>query len=403
MSITIIESLKQVQDDMIQTTRKLCDINSGSYNSEGLANVADELKILFSTLFTDIKEVPLKPIQRVTASGKIEEIELRPSLVFKRNPEAPMQLLMTGHYDTVFPVTSSFQSTWIEGEYLRGPGVADMKGGLVMLKHALDYTFSQPYGEKVGVTLIISPDEEIGSPSSAELLVELAKTADFGLTYEPALADGTLAGARKGSGNFSIVVKGKSAHAGREFFNGRNAMIAAAEVSLKLAQLSDQETGITVNVAAIDGGGPPNVVPDTAVIRFNIRIEQPAQMSILNEINSIIDSVASNSGCDIELHGTFNRPPKPMTERQQWMFELLKDVGQDLGLAIAWKPTGGCCEGNNLAAAGLINIDTLGVRGGAIHSEDEFAVLDSFAERAALSAALIKRLLDITLEGEHSC
>lgn len=403
MSNKIIESLKQVQDDMIRTTRRLCDINSGSYNTEGLANVADELKALYSNLFPDINEVPLKPIQRVTPAGKIEEIELRPSLVFKRNPEAPLQLLMTGHYDTVFPVTSNFQSTWIEGEHLRGPGVADMKGGLVMLKHALDYTFAQPYGQNVGVTLIISPDEEIGSPSSAELLAELAKSADFGLTYEPALADGTLAGARKGSGNFSIIVKGKSAHAGREFFNGRNAMIAAAEVSLKLAELSSQESGITVNVAAIDGGGPPNVVPDTAVIRFNIRIEQPEQMSILDEINSIIGSVASISECDIELHGTFNRPPKPMTERQQWMFELLKDVGQDLGLAIAWKPTGGCCEGNNLAAAGLINIDTLGVRGGAIHSEDEFAVLDSFAERAALSAALIKRLLDITLEGGHSC
>jgi len=402
MGSTLVDEFRRAQDTMISTTRTLCDINSGSHNPEGLRSVAEGLKALYRDVFAEVEEVALAPIERVEPTGEIREVAVEPSLVFRRNPNAPIQLLCTGHYDTVFPENSDFQQTWIEGDHLRGPGVADMKGGLVILKHALEYTFAQPYAERIGVTLVVSPDEEIGSPSSAAVLTDLAKNADYGLTYEPALADGTLAGARKGSGNFSIVIKGKAAHAGREFFNGRNAIVSAARVASELAKLSCADSGLTVNIGAIDGGGPVNVVPDTAVIRFNIRIEDATQMAVTDEITALLAAEASASGCEISLHGHFNRPPKPMTERQEWMFQLLKSVGNDLGIGIDWKPTGGCCEGNNLAAAGLINIDTLGVRGGAIHSDGEFAVMSSFPERAALSAALIQRLAEMNKE-ESAC
>ncbi len=389
----LIESLQDRQQSMVATTRRLADINSGSFNPSGIDEVNRQLRHLFATVADTIATIALAPIPQVSDEGAKSAFTPPQMQIFSARTEAPLQLLCTGHSDTVFPHNSGFQSTWIAENHLRGPGVADMKGGLVVLLEALRAIDNSPFRERVGFTIAISPDEEIGSPSSAAELATLAQQAHFGLTYEPALADGTLAGARKGSGNFSFVVSGKSAHAGREFFRGRNALTAAARLCLALEAMSDETEGITVNIGKISGGGPVNVVPDTAVCRFNVRIndaEQQARME--TKIAEVVARVEGESGCAVELHGNFNRPPKPVTAKQQALFDLLQNCGEQLDLDIRYNATGGCCEGNNLAAAGLVNIDTLGVRGGHIHSDKEFACLDSFVERAQLSALLIAKL-----------
>ncbi len=381
---------------MIETTIALCNINSGSYNEEGLNRVQKELHRIFSPLSDHCELKPLPPVKKINNAGEIEYFKTPPMQVFQARPKANLQILFTGHSDTVFPKDSNFQTCWVEENYLRGPGTADMKGGLVILSECLRALNNSPWRDEFGFTVAISPDEEIGSPSSAEQLMALAQTADYGMTYEPALADGTLAGARKGSGNFTLTARGLSTHAGRDFFSGRNALVAIASAAQQMASLSDNNTGVTVNVGEITGGGPVNVVPDNAVCRFNVRVHKPQQQQqILKSIESIIQSVEKASGCQLELHGHFNRPPKIMTEPQKSMFELLRKCGEKLGLSIQWKDTGGCCEGNNLAAAGLLNIDTLGVRGGYIHSANEFAFIDSFVERAQLSALFITQLIAI--------
>ena len=145
-----------------------------------------------------------------------------------------------------------------------------------------------------------------------------------------------------------------------------------------------------------------NVVPELAIVRFNIRVDQPEDTCVIDTIKELANGVAQDTGCTFDLHGHFNRPPKPMTDEQLEMFELLRSCGAELGLDVQWKPTGGCCEGNNLAAAGLLNIDTLGVRGGLIHSDDEFACLDSFVERAQLSALLITALAEKSIANLNS-
>lgn len=249
----------------------------------------------------------------------------------------------------------------------------------------------------IGYEVVINSDEEVGSPSSAALLVRAAQGKVAALTYEPsALPDGTLAGARAGSGNFSIVIFGRSAHAGRNPEEGRNAVLAAADIALRLKVASGVTAdgrGFSCNPAKIDGGGPNNVVPDQAVLRVNFRPRTPADeiaASVL--LDQVIADVALAHDVVIQRHGSFGRPPKPMDEKAERLFGLVQRCGADLGLSIGWRDTGGVCDGNNIAACGVPVVDTMGARGGSIHSHDEFLITDSLPERTQLSALTLLRL-----------
>ena len=255
---------------------------------------------------------------------------------------------------------------------------------------ALEAFERHPDKDRVGWRVLLSPDEEIGSLASAPHLAGLAAHAHVGLTYEPALADGALASSRKGSGNFSVLVRGRAAHAGRDFASGRNAIVAAARIADSLDELNGLRDGVTVNVARIDGGGPSNMVPDVAVIRFNVRLPSPDDMRWIEA--AVRDRLTVGEGLTAELHGGFTRPPKPVNAAQQALFTAAREAGSLVGVDLGWKPSGGVCEGNNLFAAGLPNLDTLGVRGGDIHSEQEHAWPESFAERTRLSAAILCKL-----------
>ena len=152
-------------------------------------------------------------------------------------------------------------------------------------------------------------------------------------------------------------------------------------------------TGVNVNPARIDGGGPNNIVPDLAVLRFNVRPTTPEQQAAITaEIGALILGVAAQHEVAITLDGGFARPPKPLDANQLRLFELVRDCGRDLSLDIGWRDTGGVCDGNNLAATGLAVVDTLGPRGGAIHASDEYLCTDRLAERAQLSALLLMRV-----------
>ena len=205
------------------------------------------------------------------------------------------------------------------------------------------------------------------------------------------MPDGTFAGARPGSGNFSFTVTGRSAHAGRNPEDGRNALVAAADLALRLK--AGMRDGLSVNPAKIDGGSPNNVVPDLAVLRVNVRprtLDDQAAAQTL--IDAMVAAVAAEHDVQIDSHGHFARPPKPMTPALETLFAVVRQAGADLGQPVAWQSTGGVCDGNNIAACGVPVIDTMGVRGGSIHSMEEFLIVDSLSERAALSALTILRL-----------
>jgi glutamate carboxypeptidase len=379
-------------DWMVSQVLDWAEVNSGSRNLDGLAAIADLLAAVYGTLPGDLALKDPAPVEAMAPDGSLLPVAHGRNLHLKVRPEAPVQLLFTGHMDTVFGADHPFQeATWVSDDVVGGPGVADMKGGLSVLLRALQSVESVGAAQ-LGYEVVINSDEEVGSPGSAALIAEAAKGKKAALTYEPsALPDGTLAGARPGSGNFSISILGRSAHAGRNPEEGRNAILAAADLALRLAEA--RQDGLTVNPARIDGGGPNNVVPDKAVLRVNMRPRTPALQAIAQALlDGAVATVAARHDVTIHVHGGFARAPKPIDPAALKLFELVKRSGADLGQEISWRDSGGVCDGNNIAATGVPVVDTMGARGGAIHSPDEYMIVESLVERAQLSALTILRL-----------
>jgi glutamate carboxypeptidase len=382
-------------EPMLDQVLEWAAINSGSRNLGGLERMADVLVDAFAALPGLIRLERPAPVKKVDSAGHEIEIGHGRHLHLTVRPTAPVQLLFTGHMDTVYGPDHSFQETrWLEGGVLNGPGVADMKGGLSVMLAALKAVEASPHPDRIGYEIVISSDEEVGSPASAALLAQAAEGKRAALTYEPAaLPDGTLAAARPGSGNFDFVVRGRSAHAGRNPEEGRNAIVAASELALRLSM--SKTPGLSINPARIDGGGPNNVVPDLAILRVNLRPRTTDDQEIAARlIAKALDETAKQHDVFIEAHGGFGRPPKPLTGEAEALFKLVKKAGADLGQAIGWQPSGGVCDGNNIAACGVPVVDTMGVRGGKIHSAEEYLIVDSLKERAALSALTILRLAE---------
>ena len=391
------------QDAMLERTITLCDINSGSFHSEGVNRVIEAIVPMLERLGGAIERRVLPGYPVLGEDGVMAERPIGDALIVRKRPDAALQILLGGHLDTVFPKDSAFQTVQrLDDTTVNGPGVADLKGGLVIMMTALEAleraVADTPLADQIGWTIFLNPDEEIGSKSSAAMLTELAKQHDLGLVYEPAYPDGGLAGQRKGSGNFEIVVHGRAAHAGREHHLGRNAIAALARATAALDALNGQRDGVTINVGKVTGGGPVNIVPELAVLRLNTRLEKHSDQAwITEQFDRVLAELNAQDGIKATLHGGFTRPPKPVTPDIQRLMDHIADCGKQLGIEIGYTATGGCCDGNNLAAAGLPNIDNLGVVGGDIHSDREYLHTPSLSKRAQLSALLLMRLADGSL------
>jgi len=396
LTATETATLERAADaPMLAQVERWAAINSGTGNLAGLKNVAGQLADSFAALPGDVRLVAADPVESIDAAGRVSTIQRGDHLHLRVRPDAPVQLLLTGHMDTVFAADHPFQSLkWLDPGVLNGPGTADMKAGISVILAALTALEASPFADRVGYDVMINSDEETGSHASARLIAELAAGKTAALTYEPALPDGTLAGARPGSGNFSVIIHGSAAHAGRNPEEGRNALVAAADLAVRLNALKSLE--LKVNPARIDGGGPNNVVPDQAILRVNLRPATPeAMVAAETALRDTIANIQRDHDVHCHLHGGFNRPPKPLDPAATRLFELVRDCGAALGLPpISWNATGGVCDGNNIAACGIPVVDTMGPRGGAIHSSDEFLIVDSLAERAQLSALTMTRIAE---------
>lgn len=381
------------QAAMLAQVEQWVAVNSGTRNVAGLNTVAGMLADSFAALPGEVSLIDPDPVETVEPDGTIRAIEHGRHLLVQVRPEASVRMLFTGHMDTVYGETHAFQAMrYTDPNTLNGPGAADMKGGLSVMLAALQAVEAGGIGDRFGYDVMINSDEETGSFASARLIERVARGKVAAFTYEPALPDGTLAGARGGTGNFSIVVTGRSAHAGRNPEEGRNAIVAAADIALRLNAVRGPR--LAVNPARIDGGGPNNVVPDHAVLRVNFRPHGSDEIErARSQIDAAVAMVAAQHDVTVAVHGSFNRPPKPIDAGAAKLFALVQAAGADLSIPIAWRDTGGVCDGNNIAAAGVPVIDTMGVRGGAIHSTQEYMIVDSLAERARLSALSIARIV----------
>lgn len=390
----VIQYAKENHELMVQQLHDLCNINSGSENLNGLRTVHQALFDLFKPISDNIETIPMKPVNQIDMNGINNSFQCGDALLIQKRPELKRRILLAGHMDTVFGVEHPFQKCqYIENNVVNGPGVADMKGGLLVILHAVTAFESLKGTNDIGWDLFINADEEIGSFASGEYLKLFSTKYDAGLIYEPAMTpDGCLAKNRKGSGKLTLIAKGIAAHAGRAFYEGKNAIYHLSRAICDIQNLNGQRDGVTINIGKILGGEALNVVPDKAVAKLDIRISSPEdELWVRNAIQEIIKSI-EEKGYELKVHGDFSRPVKRVNQATVQLFNRIQSIGQKLDLNIEWKDSGGCCDGNNLAQYGMPVIDTLGVRGGNIHSGDEYILLDSLIDRTILSGLILQDL-----------
>ena len=372
--------------------RAWAEINSGSLNLDGLRRCTEAVVKEFRPLGGEETWIDLPAMRVMDEDGQVVERPLGRAVRIVKRPHAQRRVLLAIHVDTVYGPDDPFQRlTLPDRNTMRGPGVVDAKGGLGVMLAALEVFERSSVAERIGWTVLINPDEELGSPGSGHLFEALAKEHDVGLLFEPALPNGDLVGARKGSGTFTAVMRGRSAHAGRDFHKGRNAIVALSEFVMRVSGLSGQE--VTVNVGRSTGGGAVNVVPDLASCQFNVRVSSAAEQRMVGQsLSELVAQFNSRDGFKLLLHGSFTAPPKGVDAPMRSLMACVDECRRELGLNTGWGPSGGTCDGNRLAAAGLVNVDSLGPRGGNLHSPDEFVLLDSLTERAKLAALLMMKL-----------
>lgn len=314
-------------------------------------------------------------------------------------------ILIASHLDTVFDPRGPFTKlAWTEGGAKAiGPGVVDMKGGIVIALHALEALAE--CGIPVRWTYFFNSDEETGTYHSAAALMDEAKRHQWGLATEPALPDGGLAVERKGSGQFIVEAFGKGAHAGRDFEKGVSAVYLLARTLAKVEGLTDFAAGVTVNVGPLRGGAATNIVPDYAAAWGNVRFptaETGERFRLALESLDTTGVPVSGTGASVgnptptpgtvRIRHSMNRPAKPMTEGTRQLAEIARSVAESLGQNLPFSSTGGVCDGNLMQAAGLPTIDSLGVRGGGLHTHSEWIETRSLVERCRLFAGVLVRL-----------
>ncbi len=385
-----LERLENRQEEMLATITRLCDINSGTLNLPGVERVSQELVKLFEPLGGDLQLIDTAPWSVVGDGGKRTDQALGKIIHIIKHPEASGKVMLCIHCDTVYGIGDSFQKCRMTaGGQLNGPGVADAKGGLIVMLEALKTLESSPLAGQIGWEVIINPDEEIGSPGSGSFLRSRAGECDFGMLFEPALPGGGLVSWRKGTGNFTFVVRGQSAHSGRDFAAGRNAIVALARLLDEIDQLNI-EPDVTYNVGRITGGGAVNIVPDLAVGRVNVRVVNLEQQSGVEiDFADLVEKYNQLDGISVEISGGFTSPPKPLEDNVKPLQHRITRCAQILDIDIDWQGTGGACDGNKFASAGLPNIDTLGPCGGHIHSSNEFLIPGSLIPRTKLASLIL--------------
>ncbi|MCB1174792.1 MAG: hydrolase [Leptospiraceae bacterium] len=392
----LLEIIQADSERMLNHTIEWSRVNTHSLNPDGIRRLSGMVSEAFAPLASRISSIELPDLIEIDSRGRQQHTPLAPCLAIQgpRRLHA-LRLLFMIHLDTVYPSDGGFDSVQRrEGGILHGPGVADAKGGMAVIHQVLSAIEQSPLAARIEWQVFLNTDEELGSPGSMPLMPELARSADFGLLYEPALPDGSLIANRKGSGNFTLLIKGRAAHAGREFFAGRSAIHLAAQAVVQLAEMSSAANGTTINVGSIDGGGPVNVVADIAVVRFNARVRSLAAMhQVQSELQALTNQLNANDGFTAQLFGEFSSPPKLVDQKTAALLQLAQGCATTLGIPLELKDSGGVCDGNKLLAGGLPNIDTLGVRGRDIHSHNEIMWVDSLVERAQLSLLLVESLV----------
>ncbi|MCZ2257396.1 M20 family metallopeptidase [Sporosarcina sp. G11-34] len=306
-------------------------------------------------------------------------------LLYEIKDDSKPRILLMSHYDTVW--NKGELQIVEEGDTIYGPGIFDMKAGLISSIWAIDSLLHVEKELPFSPVFLFTADEETGSESSRDIIETVAKTCDAVFVMEPAEAHtDALKTERKGVGRFDIEVTGKSAHAGNHHEDGVNAIVEIAKLIVKLEKLTDYSTGTTVNVGTIHGGSTSNVVPEKAKIEVDFRITSAEEGE---RIEKVIQSLtAEDDRVSLSIKGGINRPPLEKNEKNKRLFELAQRTGQKLGMNITESSVGGGSDGNFTSPLGIPTIDGLGIPGDGAHARNEHILFNKFTEKCAFVAEL---------------
>lgn len=375
-------------DELVNRLESFSNLNTHTYNLKNLDVAVDQLQEMFSELEPDeINQYELSPIDSINTNGEITQLNHGKVLRLRKRQNAETKILLCGHYDTVYPKDHDFQNVTINENKMMGPGVLDMKGGLMTMLYALLAYENSDIKSKIGWEVLIVSDEEVGSIASSSYLGTSARNNDFGLLYEPALPDGSIVKSRKGVGSYTMVFRGVSAHAGRCFNDGLNAFYGVSDFINWSKNMMEINKDLIINLGKVEGGGPNNVVPDLAIARFNARVSTKKQRTEFEHQLEIFNRRMRKKYPGTELHGKFTSPPKPYSTKAKEIVSGLQKCAKQLNMPkIKLVATGGASDGNKLNGFGLPNIDSLGPIGDGMHSRDEYVLIDSIKQRTKLSA-----------------
>ncbi len=381
----VVQRAEQLMEQYLDDLKTTVNIDSGTYTKDGVDRVAVYLEERFQSFGFSTR------IERQKEYGN--------HLVATHSGSAPNgpRILLIGHIDTVFPEGEAGRrpfaiSTKNGGRIATGPGVLDMKSGVLIGMYGLHILIAAQEANYQSVTFVCNSDEEIGSPSSRPLIEELAKQSDAAIVLEPGRAVATVVSSRRTSGQYRVEVRGVSAHAGVEPHKGRNAILELSHQVQKMQALNGTVPGTTLSVGVIHGGERTNVVPDYAYFDMDVRAsDQAGIQAIETAMRQVVDQNVLQ-GTQITLSGYMLAQPFERNGLNARLIQLAKEVGSELGLRIEDVGSGGASDANNTAAVGVPTIDGLGAGGGLAHNPGEYVELDYLPTRIALLAGLVQKI-----------
>lgn len=303
------------------------------------------------------------------------------------------RILLLTHLDTVYPEgVAAERPLRQEGRRLIGPGVSDMKAGVLAAMYALRSLQVAGFDRFEALEIFFACDEELGSPLSKQFYTPFVRHADAVLVLEGARANGNIVSARKGSGQYTIRVKGHAAHAGVEPEKGANAILELAHQIIAVHRLNGIAPGVTFSAGIVGGGTRINVVPDDASVEVDVRAADPAGAQMAHDAIMQLAAQTHVPRTQVQVHGEFSYPPMAKTPAIAFMVQLAQETARELGFAVQDQATGGASDANNVAQHGIPVLDGLGPIGGLDHSPDEYVELDSLVPRTALLAGLVEKL-----------
>lgn len=387
----VARAVERRRDALLSDLRRHVGIPTGGFNEDGIEETRALLTTRLVALGAGHETVAPDPKPEWLAGSSATGYAPATSVCSRTAGREGPRVLICGHMDTVHDPHGAFRSLSVApgGATATGPGCVDMKGGLVIATAALEAL--EECGVQARWTFLLNGDEETGTYHSERAIRAQAREHDFGLALEPALPGGALAVERVGSGQFMIETWGRAAHAGREFTKGVSAVTKLAECVLAVSKMPRPELGWILNIGPLRGGVATNAVPDSAAAWGNVRF--PDQLAA-DEIGAMLDGLATGPEAmpGVTVRRSFNRPAKPLTPETELLAQRARGVAEDLGQALPFQGTGGVCDGNIMQDAGLATIDTVGVRGGGLHTPEEWIELGSLVERCQMLAILIARL-----------